>query len=180
MDKSGLTKEKVLTELNSAYHRDHHFKDGRILASMCTMPHEIAIEAHNKFIETNLGNPGLYPGSMELEDKVIGILGKLLNGDDVYGHMTSGGTESNITTLWIAKKLSRKTEVLIPKNSHFSVFKAIDLLNLRPVEIELDSSYTMSLSDVESKLSEETAAVVCMAGTTELGGIDPIKEISEF
>jgi tyrosine decarboxylase/aspartate 1-decarboxylase len=180
LNKKGLSREDVLNELTLAYRKDQHFKEGRILASMCTAPHELAIEAHTKFIETNLGNPGLYPGTKQLEAEVIKMLGELLHNREIAGHMTNGGTESNITALWIAKKLSGKREVLVPTNTHFSVLKAIDLLHLDHIEVELDDEYNMALGDIESKLSPNTAAVVCMAGATELGGIDPIEDITEL
>lgn len=176
----GLSREQILSEISRAFSDDHHFKDGRILASMCTTPHELAIEAHMKFIETNLGNPDLYPGTKRLENDVINILGELLHGRSISGHMTNGGTESNITALWIAKKVSGKREVLFPKNVHFSIIKAIDLLHLEPVPIELDESYCMSADDVDVKLSNSTAAVVSVAGATELGTIDPIEKLSKL
>ncbi len=180
LNEQGLEIDKVLAELENAFQSDHHFKDGRILASMCTMPHDLAIKAHMKFIETNLGNPDLYPGTKQLEQDVIKILGELLHGKTAAGHMTNGGTESNITALWIAKKISGKSEVIFPKNVHFSIIKAIDLLNLTPVPVELDESYCMSVADVEAKLSDNTAVVVSMAGATELGTIDPIEKLSEL
>ena len=178
MDEHGLSREEILDLLERAYEQDHLFDEGRVLSSMCTKPHELAIEAHLKFIETNLGNPGLYPGTKALEKEVISILGKLLHGPGVPGHMTSGGTESNITALWVAKKVLGKSEILFPKNIHFSIMKAIDILNLKPVEIDLDENYCMSVDDVKDKLSDNTAAVVCLAGATELGGIDPVERIS--
>lgn len=180
LDEQGISREKILAELDEAFQRDHHFRDGRILASMCTEPNELAIETHTKFIETNLGNPDLYPGTKELEIQVIKSLGNLLHGNSISGHMTNGGTESNITALWIAKKVSGKREVLFPKNSHFSIIKAIDLLDLKPVKVELDENYCMSVDDVKAKLTDDTAAVVCMAGATELGTIDPIEHISQL
>ena len=180
MEEKGISREKILDELNESFGRDHHFRDGRILASMCTTPDDIAIEAHTKFIESNLGNPDLYAGTKQLENEVIRYLGKLLHGEAISGHLTNGGTESNITALWIAKKLSGKREVLFPKNSHFSIIKAIDLLELKPVEVELDENYCMSVDDIKRKLTGDTAAVVCMGGATELGTIDPIESISQL
>lgn len=180
MEEKGINRDKILDELNLAFGRDHHFRDGRILASMCTTPHDIAIEAHSKFIESNLGNPDLYAGTKQLENDVIRYLGKLLHSEAISGHLTNGGTESNITALWIAKKLSGKHEVLFPKNSHFSIIKAIDLLELKPVEVELDENFCMSVDDIKRKLTADTAAVVCMGGATELGTIDPIESISQL
>jgi tyrosine decarboxylase/aspartate 1-decarboxylase len=180
LDGYGQSREAVLADLEAAFRSDRHFMDGRILSSMCTAPHELAIQAHMKFIEANLGNPDLYPGTKQLEREVIKLLGKLFHTKTLAGHMTTGGTEANITALWVARKLSGKRKVLYPKTVHFSILKAIDLLHLEPVEVELDDSYRLAVDDFETKLSENTAAVVCMAGTTELGAIDPIEKLSEL
>lgn len=180
MDEHGESREMVLTELKQILAKNHHFKSGRVLSSMCTAPHELAVHAHMMFIESNLGNPDLYPGTKHLEKEIISILGDLFHGQNLAGHMTTGGTEANITALWIARKLSGKREVLFPKSSHFSITKAIDLLNMEPVELELDEKYCISLDDVEAKISENTAAIVCMAGSTELGVVDPIDKLSEL
>jgi tyrosine decarboxylase/aspartate 1-decarboxylase len=180
LEEHGHSEQEVLALLEEAYRKNHHFKNGRILSSMCTAPHEIAIKAHMRFIESNLGNPDLYPGTKLLETEVIKLLGNILHGHNVSGHMTSGGTEANITALWIAKKMTGRGEVLFPKSAHFSIIKALDLLGLTPVEVDLDGKYRMSVDDVETKLSENTCAVVGMAGSTELGVIDPIEKLSEL
>jgi tyrosine decarboxylase/aspartate 1-decarboxylase len=168
-----------MNELMQALKRDHIFTNGRVLSSMCTSPHEIAIKAHQMFIESNLGNPDLYPGTKQLEIEIIKSLSEMFHGKTISGHMTSGGTEANITALWIARKITGKRQVIYPKSAHFSIAKAIDILNMEPVEIELDEHFRMSMDECADKISDNTAAVVSMAGTTELGVIDPIEELSE-
>ena len=44
----------------------------RILSSMCTYPHEVAVYAHKLFIESNLGDSGLFQGTKEMEDEESG------------------------------------------------------------------------------------------------------------
>jgi tyrosine decarboxylase/aspartate 1-decarboxylase len=180
MNEKGIEYEKVLEELKKASSRDHHFKDGRILGPMCTEPMAIAKKAHEMFLEANLGNPGLYPGTVELENELISMISNLLHGDGASGLTVSGGTEANITALWIAKKVSGKTEVIYPKSAHFSFQKATDILNLKAVEIGLTEELQMDISDVEKNISDKTAAVVGIAGTTEFGVIDPIDRLSEL
>ena len=168
-----------MLDLHKAMDEDFHFSDGKILSSMYTTPHDLAYLAHSMFIETNLGNPGLYPGTKKLEDEIISMLGKLLHGNP-HGFIVNGGTEANITALWIAKKLTKKNEVIFPKSAHFSFMKAVDLMGLKPVEIDLNEEFQMDVDTVENKLSDKTMAVVGVAGTTELGVIDPIKKLSEL
>jgi tyrosine decarboxylase/aspartate 1-decarboxylase len=172
--------EKVIEELNKASAKDFHFADGRILGSMCTEPIAIAQKAHSMFLEANLGNPGLYPGTARLEADLVEMISSLLHGDGRSGLTVSGGTEANITALWIAKKASGGTEVIYPKSAHFSLQKAADILGLEAKEVGLTSEQKIDMSEVEKNLSSKTAAVVCMAGTTEFGAIDPVEELAEL
>lgn len=179
LEQKGIPHQQIMQELEKAKNTDFHFSDGRILSSMYTTPHDIAKIAHSMFIETNLGNPGLYPGTKRLENEIIKMLGNLLHGNP-HGFIVNGGTEANITALWIAKKLTKKNEVIFPKSAHFSFQKAVDLMGLKPIEIELNENYQINIDNVEDKLSENTMAVVGVAGTTELGVIDPIEKLSEI
>lgn len=171
---------KVIEELNKARAEDFHFADGRILGSMCTEPVAIAQKAHSMFLEANMGNPGLYPGTARLEAELIHMVSSLLHGDGSSGLTVGGGTEANITALWIAKKASGGSEVIYPKSAHFSLQKAADILGLDAIEMGLTSQHKIDVSEVENKLSSKTAAVVGMAGSTEFGVIDPIEELAEL
>lgn len=172
--------EEILKELRIMKAKDFTFSGGRVLGSMYTDPHDISKRAHEMFFEENLGNPGLYPGTCEMQDEIIRMLGEMLHCPGVSGYLGSGGTEANITALWIARNHTRKTEVIFPKSAHFSFEKACDLLRLEPIYIDLDSDYRMIPDSVEDHLSEDTAAVVGVAGTTELGAVDPIDRLSEL
>ncbi len=167
----------VMKELKNAKQKDADFN--RIMGSMCTLPHEIARKAYEMFIETNLGDYELFKGTKELEEKAIEWVAKLLHAPSSYaGLLTSGGTESNITAMWIFKKLSGKNEVVLPKHAHFSFIKASSLLDLKLKVV--DCSYSMKVSDVKRKISSKTACVIAVAGNTPFGYIDDIEEIAEI
>ncbi len=180
MDHAGMDREKVSQLIDRYHSMDINFSSGRIFGSMCTSPHPLAIDVHSRFHEANLGNPGLYPGSAEMEKEVISMLGRLYGLPAANGHVLSGGTEANITTMYVAKKRSGKKEVLFPRSSHFSIIKAIKLLDMVPVPVDLDDDYRMDVGDLEKKISSDTAIVIGVAGTTELGAVDPIQEISDL
>ena len=167
----------VFEKLKKAKEKDAKFE--QILGSMCTMPHEVAKKAYEMFIETNLGDYGLFKGTKELEEKAIEWVAKLLHAPPSYaGILTSGGTESNITALWIFKRLSKKKGVIVPKQAHFSFEKASSLLDLKLKVI--DCNLYMRAKDIKGKLSKDTACVVAIAGNTNFGYIDEIEEIAEI
>ena len=169
--------QKLIEVLNKAKEKDANFN--RIFGSMCTVPHEMARKAYEMFIETNLGDYELFKGTKELEEKAIQWIAKLFHAPSSYaGLLTSGGTESNITALWIFKKLSGKNEVVLPKQAHFSFIKASSLLDLKLNVIEC--KYRMNASDVKKHISSSTSCVVAIAGNTPFGYVDEIEEIAEI
>ncbi len=151
----------------------------QILGSMCTVPHDMAKKAYEMFIETNLGDYELFKGTKKLEEKAIEWVAKLLHAPSSYaGLLTSGGTESNITALWIFKKLSGKREIVVPEQAHFSFEKASSLLDLKMKIVP--SKYFMKAGEVARHISPNTACVVAVAGNTNYGYIDEIEEIAEI
>ena len=81
----------------------------------------MALEAYAMFLESNLGDPGLFPGTKDLEDEVITILGDMLGKSDVHGHIITGGTEANIMAMRAARNLRMlRMEIIVPKSAHFS------------------------------------------------------------
>ena len=186
MDEMPIDKDIILKELDEIHKLDLDYADGRILGSMCTQAHPFAKEVYCKFLDTNLGDPGLFKGTKEIENKVIESIGELLSLDTAYGNIVTGGTEANIMAIRAARNHARKYkgitdgEIIIPVSAHFSFKKAADMLNLKIVEAELDENYKTDVNSVKEAISDKTVAIVAIAGTTELGLVDPIEELSEI
>ena len=186
MDEKPIDKDIILNELLEFHKLDYDYADGRILGSMCTEAHPFAKEVFCRFLDTNLGDPGLVKGTKQIENEVIKSIGELLSIDEPYGHIVTGGTEANLMAIRAARNHARKYkgivdgEIIIPASAHFSFKKAADMLNLNIVEAELDDNYKIDVDSVKSLISDKTVAIVAIAGTTELGLIDPIEEISKI
>jgi tyrosine decarboxylase/aspartate 1-decarboxylase len=65
-------------------------------------------------------------------------------------------------------------------SAHFSFQKIASLIGMKLVEIPLTKDYTINLSQLKKKITTRTAAVIGLAGSTELGVIDPLPEINEI
>jgi len=182
MEEKGITKDRVFELLGNYKKRDMTHRSGRILGSMCTCPHEVGLKAYHMFLESNLGDPGLFQGTKTMENEVIATLGQLLGENNVYGHVITGGTEANIMAMRAARNMRRikDPEIIVPKSAHFSFKKAADILCLKMREAQLDSQYRVDINSVKELISDKTVAVVGIAGTTELGKIDPIEELSDI
>jgi len=154
-----------------------------ILSSMCTIPHSVAVRAHCMFMETNLGDPGLFPGTSSLEHLLIKRFATLFHGPEAGGYATSGGTESNIQALRLAKVLRHNTEspnVVVPESAHFSFKKACDILCLEMRRAPLTRDYRMDADAAAELVDKDTIALVGVAGTTEYGMVDPVKDLAKI
>ena len=186
MQDEPIDREVILKELEEIHKLDYDYADGRILGSMCTEAHPFAKEVYCKFLDTNLGDPGLFKGTKHIEKEVVKSIGNLLSLDNAYGNIVTGGTEANIMAIRAARNHARKYkgivdgEIIISEAAHFSFKKAADMLNLRIVEAKLDADYKMDVESLKDSISDKTVAIVAIAGTTELGLIDPIDEISKI
>ncbi len=177
----GRSKEEVMERALAAKEKDINFDSGRVFGSMCTSPLEIGRKIHAEFLEANLGNPGLCPGTEGLEKEVLEAVGSLIHAPDGGEYLSVGGaTEGNIIALWRAREKTGKRKVVLPESAHFSFEKAASLLDMELDYVPLDEDYLPDLDVLEEKVDGSTAAVVGIAGTTELGLIEPIEEMAKI
>lgn len=182
MQEKGEEKKAVLEALKRALEEDQCYNEGKILCSMCTSPDSLAKKANQLFLNSNLGDSGLFKGSARLEKEAINMLSELLNGTDTAGFLVSGGTEANLLAMLAARNMARaeSPEVVLPESAHFSFEKICGLLGLKPVYAKLDSDYKVDCKKVEHCINRKTVAIVGTAGTSELGVVDPIGSLSEI
>jgi len=203
MDEKGLSEEEVLAELSFFSNSDTNFK--KVLSSMCTLPHPIAVTAYHQFIHSNVGDPGLFQGTAKMEKEVIEIAAGFLNHPNsaaAFGHLTSGGTESNIEAVLHMKnrfiafqnssgigekgkkseklKRQKKPNLVLPKTAHFSFKKIANLLDVELKKVEVDLQSRVVPKSVESQIDENTIGLIGIAGNTEFGVCDPIDKLSEI
>lgn len=178
-----MNPKRIKKILQKYYEMDHHYEDGKVLGSMYTYLPEIVLDTFIKFYQANLGNEGMYPGTKKMEEKVLKFLLTLSSAKaslfekKFFGHIVSGGTEANITALWIARNMGFN-RILTTKDAHFSIRKAANILNIPLEEISMNTG-KMDTGDLESKIRDGDI-VVATAGTTPLGIVDPIKEIGKI
>lgn len=109
-------------------------------------------------------------------------MSKFFHNPNAKGYVTSGGTESNVQALRAFRNLKRVSNpnVVVPESAKFSFDKAGDVLRLEVRKAKLDDNYRVDVFDVERLIDENTVGIVGIAGTTSLGQIDPISELSEI
>ncbi len=180
MNMHGMDEKTIRSILNDLKSKDTPYE--RVLSSMCTYPHPVAVAAHQQFIETNLGDPGLFAGTAEIEHEVMRMMGTLFGNPDAHGYITTGGTESNIQAIHAIKtaRKIREPNIIVPASAHFSFDKVADILGIEVQKADLDPEFRADISSVEDLIDENTIGIVGIAGTTEFGQIDPIRELSDL
>ncbi|WP_370572841.1 tyrosine decarboxylase MfnA [Methanomethylovorans sp.] len=181
MQEHGQNWKDVKSSLIQAKSKDLPYE--KVLSSMCTYPHPIAIEAHKMFIESNMGDYGLFMGTYELEQKVLAMLGDLLHNSHPYGYLTTGGTESNIQAVRAmlnACKSIRNPNIIVPASVHFSFDKIADILKINVLKARVLSDLVVDTEHVISLIDQNTVGLVGIAGSTEFGQVDPISDLSKI
>ncbi|MFE9244012.1 pyridoxal phosphate-dependent decarboxylase family protein [Nocardiopsis sp. NPDC006938] len=144
------------------------------------------------------------PAATALETELVAELAGLVgyDGPGAGGVVTSGGTESNLTALLLARDHAlpgagrhglagasgtARPRVLCGEVAHFSVQRSAALLGLGEdavVTVEVDARHRMRPEALRTAVERVRAegdavvAVVATAGTTDLGGVDPLDAVS--
>ncbi|MEO3777259.1 pyridoxal-dependent decarboxylase [Micromonospora sp. B11E3] len=146
------------------------------------------------------------PSATALEPWVIRALAGLVGyGPEAAGVLTSGGTESNLMGLLLARDAAvektsgrsaavhglgpagTRLRIFCSEVAHFSVRRNAALLGLGEesvVAVAVDGAYRMDPAALDDHLAAAVrdglipAAVVATAGTTDFGSIDPLPEVT--
>ncbi|MFJ9583938.1 lysine decarboxylase DesA [Streptomyces acidicola] len=188
----------VLDELEDVYLRDAiYFHHPRYLAHLnCPVVIPAVIgEAVLSAVNSSLDTWDQSAGGTLIERKLIDWTAERIGlGPAADGVFTSGGTQSNLQALLLAREESKtdslaRMRVFASEVSHFSVKKSAKLLGLSAdsvVSVPVDHDkrmQTLALAHELERCERDgliPMAVVATAGTTDFGSIDPLPEIAEL
>lgn len=127
-----------------------------------------------------VGNNGMH--TCDLEKEVLEFFRELLHleASDCWGYVTNGGTESNTFGLFLARESYPNGIVYYSEDTHYSVPKAVRLLNLRDAVIrsqpngEIDYEH---LRQTIHTLRRYPVIINANIGTTMKGAIDNVEMI---
>ena len=188
----------VLDELEELYLRDAvYFHHPRYLAHLnCPVVIPAVLgEAVLSAVNSSLDTWDQSAGGTLIERKLIDWTAARIGlGAGADGVFTSGGTQSNLQALLLAREEAKSDSladlrVFASEVGHFSVQKSAKLLGLGPeavVTVPVDHDKRMQTVALARELERCRAdglvpmAVVATAGTTDFGSIDPLPEIAEL
>ncbi|MFB8772948.1 lysine decarboxylase DesA [Streptomyces broussonetiae] len=188
----------ALDELEEVYLRDAvYFHHPRYLAHLnCPVVIPAVLgEAILSAVNSSLDTWDQSAGGTLIERKLIDWTADRIGlGPAADGVFTSGGTQSNLQALLLAREEAKTKDlgslrVFASEASHFSVKKSAKLLGLGQdavVVVPVDHDQRMQTVALAHELERCAAdglvpmAVVATAGTTDFGSIDPLPEIAEL
>ncbi|MFI8227397.1 lysine decarboxylase DesA [Streptomyces sp. NPDC085900] len=188
----------VLDELEEVYLRDAvYFHHPRYLAHLnCPVVIPAVLgEAVLSAVNSSLDTWDQSAGGTLIERKLIDWTAARIGlGAGADGVFTSGGTQSNLQALLLAREEAKSDSlahlrVFASEVGHFSVQKSAKLLGLGPeavVTVPVGHDKRMQTVALARELERCRAdglvpmAVVATAGTTDFGSIDPLPEIAEL
>jgi L-2,4-diaminobutyrate decarboxylase len=188
----------VLDELEELYLQDAvYFHHPRYLAHLnCPVVIPAVVgEAVLSAVNSSLDTWDQSAGGTLIERKLIDWTTERIGlGPAADGVFTSGGTQSNLQALLLAREEAKtdsnaKLRIFASEVSHFSVKKSAKLLGLSSdsvVCVPVDHDKRMQTVALAHELEVcrrdglIPMAVVATAGTTDFGSIDPLPEIAEL
>lgn len=137
------------------------------------------------------------PGAVLLEETVLNWMANLFGYSKNYGGtLTSGGSIANLTAIATARdainlkaKDYHKAVIYTTQYAHHCLQKSIRILGMDDVqwrEIECNNLYQMNVEELEKAINKDLNngflpwLLVASAGTTDVGAIDPLQQLSEI
>ena len=180
----GLLDEEVLDGVRQRFKLNPYQVENNFGISYVGPPHPISrrvaeLAAGTFFVEWARE---MQQGTYQLEKEAVRMLASLLGNPEAVGFITSGGTESNVSALRLARNLAgvSEPEVVLPESAHYSFRVAADLLRLRLRYASLNEDFSPNMDEVEDLISPNTVALVCSAPDGSFGLLDPVAEFADL
>ena len=212
-----LSHDEITAHIDSALEQNMNYKTKKILGVPASYLDEEQFYDDAPFLEdspfmkTLIANPNhigchtlnedsepFFKGTQKIEIELIKLCAEeILEGDkDAQdGYVASGGTEANIQAQWIyrnyfIKECGAKMDeiaVVYSEDSHYSMPKGANILNIPSVVLKVDDDSRMILqSDLEQKISDAKQngikyfILIMNMSTTMFGSVDDIIRISDY
>jgi histidine decarboxylase len=126
------------------------------------------------------GNSGI--NTCDIETEVIRTFANWVHLADPWGYITNGSTESNMRAILLGKQRFPDAVVICSRDSHYSIRKICNTLDLKCIVVESQSNGEISYDhfhQVIKSLKQYPLIICANIGTTMKGAIDSIKTIED-
>lgn len=188
LPESGRTRHEIMGEMRVRKTRDAAWFEGRTFSLVYptdTEVDEVMREAHELYLFENALNPFRFPSLAEMHDEVVGMTAGLLHAPGrAGGSMTSGGTESIVMAMLVARERARhergiaQPQLLAPASAHPAFAKAAKYLQMELVQIPLGEDLRADVTAARALVTDRTAVIVGSAPGYPHGVVDPISDLA--
>ncbi|MBX3287527.1 MAG: aspartate aminotransferase family protein, partial [Actinobacteria bacterium] len=149
----------------------------------------IAKRALVDFYDVNALDPTVFPSLLRLENEVVGAArDHLRGGPGVVGNFTTGGTESIMMTVKVARDRARhlhpeiaRPTMVVPVTAHAAFHKAAHYFDLDVVSVPVDTTtWKADVDAMADACDDRTVLLVGSAVSYAHGVIDPIPELGQL
>ena len=123
------------------------------------------------------------PGTLAIEREAVRMVASLLGAPEGAGYITSGGTESNLAAMRLARYHGGQAqpEIVAPVTMHFSFRLGAELMQIGLVEVDVDPhTLTPRIEQVEQALTPRTVGLVCSAPAGGFGILEPVEAFADL
>jgi glutamate/tyrosine decarboxylase-like PLP-dependent enzyme len=183
----GTGRDELLAELVANRHDDADWRAGRLF-SLVYHPDRPALEetlaaVSREYLAENALNPFRFPSLARRERETADMVADLLHGTPGAGGLTSGGTESILVAVYVARELARERgnnqPVLVTGlTAHPAFAKACHLLGVEQTRVAVGADHRIDVDALTDALGDRTAMVVASAPNYPFGVIDPVERIA--
>ena len=189
--KLGLPQQELFNEMDNSMHSDIDWKSGKTFGAVYYPGEEyskVISKAYIKFIHENAFDPQLFSSILTMENEVVEQTASLFSfeKDNLYGNLTSGGTESIFLSIlsarnWVKKnKGIQNPEVVLSSSAHPAFLKAMHFLNVKAVVVSTKKDFSMDLDSFEKAINSNTILLIGSAPNYPTGMMDPIESLSKL
>ncbi|MDG1476196.1 MAG: pyridoxal-dependent decarboxylase [Vicingaceae bacterium] len=212
-----LSHEQINTKIEEALNDNLSYRKEKILGVPASYLDEeqfyddAPFLENSPFLKTLIANPNhigchtlggeaepFFKGTQKIENELIELCAEEILGGgkgQQDGYVAPGGTEANIQAIWIYRNYfikefgaqSNEITVVYSQDSHYSMPKGANILNIKSIVLDVDYSTRMIVQeDLEHKLkqAQDTGVkyfiVVMNMSTTMFGSVDDINRVSEY
>lgn len=186
----GTPRDELFARMREAKTADADWRGGRTWSLIYPAGEEVDEVlrfANEMYMFENALNPLKFPSLATMEKDVVSMTAALLNGpSETRGSMTSGGTESILHAVRVARDRARaergvtEPAIVIPRSAHPAFAKGAKYFGLDVVHIPLDDDLRADVAAAERLIDDRTALVVGSAPNYPHGVVDPIPELADL
>ena len=183
----GPAKDALLAELVANRQDDADWRAGRLF-SLVYHPDSPELEetlaaVSREYLAENALNPFRFPSLARLERETADMVADLLHGTAGAGGLTSGGTESILVAVYVAREIARERGNFHPVlvtgvTAHPAFAKACHLLGVEHVRVAVGPDHRIDVESLAGALDDRTAMVVASAPNYPYGVIDPVEQVA--